>query len=88
MKYGLFAPSSKVTKSKKKVLAKKPSNSPGPSLDTAAKMVFNRTSSMNSDVSSVTAAPHPGSPAEKAVLQTNVSKILEFIVLVITLPIH
>ncbi|XP_028400566.1 CAP-Gly domain-containing linker protein 1-like isoform X2 [Dendronephthya gigantea] len=76
MKYGLFAPSSKVTKSKKKVLSKKPLSSPGPSLDIAAKMVFNRTSSMNSDVSNITsvsaaAAPHPGSPTEKVVPQTN-----------------
>ncbi|CAB4000974.1 Hypothetical predicted protein [Paramuricea clavata] len=72
MKYGLFAPSSKVTKSKKKVLSKKPSNSSGPSLDIAAKLVFNRTGSINSDISSVSAAaPIPGSPSERIAAQTN-----------------
>ena len=74
MKYGLFAPSSKVTKSKKKALSKKPANSSGPSLDSAAKLVFNRTSSINSDVSSVsTTAPLPGTPGEKVAAPTNVS---------------
>lgn len=72
MKYGLFAPSSKVTKSKKKPLSKKPPLSAGPSLDSAAKLVFNRTASNdNSTVSSVPALP--SSPSEKMVTQTNVS---------------
>ena len=75
MKYGLFAPSSKVTKSKKKVLSKKTLTSPGPSLDSAAKMVFNRTGSMNSDISPVSAAALvPGSPIEKPATQTNVCR--------------
>ena len=66
MKHGLFAPSSKVTKSKKKVLSKKPLNSTGPSLDSAAKLVFNRTGSVNSDITPASAAALlPGSPVEK-----------------------
>ena len=76
MKYGLFAPSSKVTKSKKKVLpSKKPASSPGPSLDTAAKLMFNKKASPNSDSSPVAVAPPPGSPGEKVAEQTNVSPI-------------
>ena len=73
MKYGLFAPSSKVTKSKKQVLpSKKPANSPGPSLDTAAKLMFNKAALVNSDISPFVAPP-PGSPGEKATRRNNVS---------------
>ncbi|XP_046863372.1 CAP-Gly domain-containing linker protein 1-like [Xenia sp. Carnegie-2017] len=68
MLYGLFAPSSKVTKSKKKVFNAKLSNSPIPSLDVAAKMVFSKTSSIDSDVASET-LPHLPSPGEKHIAE-------------------
>ena len=73
MLYGLFAPSSKVTKSKKKVFNAKLSNSPIPSLDVAAKMVFSKTSSIDSDVASET-LPYLPSPGEKHIAEDDVSQ--------------
>ena len=57
MKYGLFAPASKIVKSKKQPLSKKSSIlTIETSLASAAKSVFNRTASLSSDTDDVSAA--------------------------------
>lgn len=62
MKYGLFAPASKVMKSKRLALTKKPSVlSPEAALASAAKSIFNKTTALNSEISDITAS----SPSER-----------------------